>query len=172
MNFIRCLPIALDNKDKTTVISPYCKFCFTVMSFGLRNAPATFQWMMDGLLLNHTDYSSVYINDVAFFSNSWEEHQHHLNTIFDVLRSTGLTIQEAKAQLSTTFCVLLGHRIREGYIPHTRLKSQQLGDFIQSCFTEEVRAYIGIINYNRKFFSTHVDPIYTTQLKPSAAPQT
>ena len=58
------VPIAQDNKDKITIISPYGKFLFIVMPFGLRNAPATFQRMMDGLLLNHTDYISVYIDDV------------------------------------------------------------------------------------------------------------
>ena len=80
--------IAQDDKGKTTVISPYCKFLYTVMPFGLRNAPATFQRMMDGLLLNHTDYTSVYIDDVAVFSNTWEEHQN--NTSLQYSTSFGM----------------------------------------------------------------------------------
>ena len=91
------VPIAPEDKDKTTVISPYGKFRFKVMPFGLRNAPATFQRMMDGLLINHNDYTFVCIDDVAVFSNSWDEHKYHLITVFDVLLNAGLTIQAAKA---------------------------------------------------------------------------
>ena len=127
-------PIAQDDKDKTTVISPYGRFHFTVMPFGLCNAPTTVQWMMDGLLLNHTDYTLVYINDVAVFSNSWEEHKHYLTAVFDILRNAGLTIQAAKVQLATTSCVFLGHRIGGGYISPHEAKISAIRDFIQPCF--------------------------------------
>ena len=125
------VPIAPEDKDKTTVISPYGKFCFKVMPFGLRNAPATFQRMMDGLLINHNDYTFVYIDDVAVFSNSWGENKYHLITLFDVLLNAGLTIQAAKAQLTTTSCVFLGHRVGGGYISPHEAKISTVRDFIQ-----------------------------------------
>ena len=106
------VPIAPEDKDKTTITSPYGKFCFKVMPF-------TFQQMMDGLLINHNDYTFVYIDDVAVFSNSWDKQKYHFITVFDVLRNAGLTIQAAKAQLATTSCIFLGHRVGGGYIyPH------------------------------------------------------
>ena len=64
------VPIAQDDKDKTTVISPYGKFRFTVMPFRLHNATASFQRMMAGLLFCHTDYTLINIDDVAIFNNS------------------------------------------------------------------------------------------------------
>ena len=154
------VPIAQDNKDKTTVISPYGKFSFTVMPFGLHNAPATFQRIMDGLLLNHTDYTSVYIDDVAVFSNTWEKHKHHLTIIFNVLQNAGLTIQAAKAQLATTSCVFLGHRIGGGYIFPHKAKISAVQDFIQPRFKKEVRAFIGLINYYRRFIP-HISTLST-----------
>ena len=134
------VPIAPEDKDKTTVISPYGKFRFKVMPFGLRNAPATFQRMMDGLLINHNDYTFVCIDDGAVFSNSWDEHKYHLITVFDVLRNAGLTIQAAKAQLATTSCVFLGHRVGGGYISPYEAKISTVRDFIQPRSKKDVRA--------------------------------
>ena len=141
---------AQDDKDKTTVISPYGKFRFIVMPFWLCNAPATFQWIMDGLLLSHTDYTSVYIDDVGVFSNTWEEHKHHLTTVFDILRNAGLTIQAAKAQLTR-------HRIRGGYVLHMRLKSLGL---YPTLFQKGSQGFIGHINYYRGFIP-HISTLST-----------
>ena len=97
------------------------------MPFGLRNALATFQRMMDGLLINHNDYTFVYIDDVAVFSNSWDEHKYHLISVFDVLRNAGLTIQAAKAQLATTSVSFWDTGLEEDTSPHMRLRFQQFG---------------------------------------------
>ena len=116
--------------------------------------------MMDGLLLNHTDYTSVYIDDVAVFSNTWEEHQHHRTTVFNVLRNAGLTIQAAKAQLANTSCVFLGHRIGGGYISPHEAKISAIRDFIQPHLKKEVRAFIGLLNYYRRFIP-HISTLST-----------
>ena len=155
------VPIAPEDKDKTTVISPYGKFRFKVMPFGLRNTPATFQRMMDGLLINHNDYTFVYIDDVAVFSNSWDEHKYHLITVFNVLRNAGLTIQAAKAQLATTSCVFLGHRVGGGYISLHEAKISTVRDFIQPRSKKDVRAFIGLINYYRRFIP-HISTLSAT----------
>ena len=139
----------------------YGKFCFTVMPFGLRNAPTTFQRVIDGLLLSHTDYTSVYIDDIAVFRNTWEEHKHHLTTVFNILRNAGLTIQAAKAQLTTTSSVFLGHRVGGGYISLHEAKISAVQDFIQPRFKKEVRAFIGLINHYRRFIP-HISTLSTS----------
>ena len=121
------------------------------MPFGLRNAPATFQRMMDGLLINHNDYTFVYIDNVAVFSNSWEQHIYHLITVFDVLLNAGLTIQAAKTQLATTSCIFLGYRVGGGYIFPHEAKISNVRDFIQPRSKKDVWAFIGLINYYRRF---------------------
>ena len=106
---------------------------------------------MDGLLINRNDYTFVYIDDVAVFSNSWDEHIYHLITVFDVLLNAGLTIQAAKAQLATTSFIFLGHRVGGGYISPHEAKISNVREFIQPRSKEDVWAFIGLINYYRRF---------------------
>ena len=62
------IPIKPEHQDKTAFCSPWGKFRFTRMPFGLKNAPATFQREMHGMLVDQEDYSSSYIDDIIIFS--------------------------------------------------------------------------------------------------------
>ena len=54
--------------DKTAFITPFGKFAFTRMPFGLRNAPAIFQRTMEVVLRKCYDYSAPYIDNIVVFS--------------------------------------------------------------------------------------------------------
>ncbi len=60
------------SKDLTTFVSPWGKFRFRRMPFGLRNAPATFQNLMEKVLENCREFASVYIDDVLVYSDNWK----------------------------------------------------------------------------------------------------
>ena len=80
------------------------------MPFGLRNAPATFQRLIDDVLRDCTNFAhAYYIDDVAIFSMTWTEHLNHLKTVLGLLQEEGLTIQPQKTQLATQTCKFLGH---------------------------------------------------------------
>ena len=61
---------------------------FNVMPFGLRNAPATFQRLMDDVHRDCTNFVHAYIEDVAIFSMTWIEHIYiyHLRTVLGLLQ--------------------------------------------------------------------------------------
>lgn len=59
--------------EKTAFITPFGKYEFTRMPFGLMGAPATFQRMMDGIFEGSGAQTVVYIDDVAVKSDTWEE---------------------------------------------------------------------------------------------------
>ena len=103
--------IAPEDREKTTVVTPFGKFMFNVMPFGLRNTPATFQRLMDDVLRDSTNFVLAYIDDVAIFSMSWTEHPHHLRRVLGLLKDEGLTIQPQKTQLATQTCKFLGHTV-------------------------------------------------------------
>lgn len=60
------------------------------MPFGLSNAPATFQRVMDNVVAEY--------NDIIVFSTSWVEHINHLNSIFKRLTRTNLKLQPDKSE--------------------------------------------------------------------------
>jgi len=62
--------IADSSKDKTTFVSPFGKFNFTRMPFGLCNAPAIFQQLVERVLAECREYSAAYIDDIVIFSIS------------------------------------------------------------------------------------------------------
>ena len=76
------VPMAADSQKVTAFTTPYGLFEFTVMPFGLHNAPATFQRMMNKVLRDCSAFSKSYIDDVVVFSQTWEEHLQPLRAVF------------------------------------------------------------------------------------------
>ena len=92
------IPVAEKDKDKTAFCTPWGKYAFTRMPFGLRNAPATFQRCMNVVLEGLEEFTGAYIDDVIVYSNSWEEHLRHLREVLDRLRKHGLTAKPSKCE--------------------------------------------------------------------------
>ena len=63
------IPLAPGSRQKTVFATPFDLFEFEVIPFGLHNAPATFQQMMDYVLRDCRDFAHAYINDIAVFSH-------------------------------------------------------------------------------------------------------
>jgi hypothetical protein len=72
------LKIRMEDIPKTTFTSRYGLYEFTVMSFGLTNAPAYFMYLMNKVLMEYLDkFVVVFINVILVFSRSEEDHEEH-----------------------------------------------------------------------------------------------
>ena len=100
------IPIAPEDHEKTTVVTPFGKFMFNVMPFGLRNALVIFQRLMDDMLRDCINFAHAYIDNVAIFSMTWTEHLHHLRTVLGLLLEEGLMILPQKTQLASSLVTL------------------------------------------------------------------
>ena len=111
------LQILIEQVDqaKTAFCSPWGKFEFVVMPFGLRNGPAVFQRLMDHILHKDQDVSQVYIDDIAVFSSTWEEHCQHIARVLERLKHAGLTANVRKCQWGQTKVRVLRAYYRPGY---------------------------------------------------------
>ena len=93
-----------ESVPKTAFVTLQGSFEFTVIPFGLTNAPSVFQRLMQQVLQglnpeNGPDFVSVYIDDVLVFSPSLEDHLGHLKLVIDRLQSAGLKLKRSKCHL-------------------------------------------------------------------------
>lgn len=101
------VPLAKSARSKTAFITPQGKFEFTALPFGLKNAPASFQRLMDSVLAGQQS-STTYIDDVVVHSNSWEQHLEDLENTLKRLTEAGLTVKQKKCCFAGTSVSFLG----------------------------------------------------------------
>jgi hypothetical protein len=84
---------------KTAFITKYGLYEFTIMSFGLMNAPAFYMNLMNSVFMNYLDkFVVVFINDILIYSQSEEEHVDHLKMVLQRLREHQLFAKLSKCE--------------------------------------------------------------------------
>ena len=81
-----------DSRAKTAVVTPFGKYKFLMVPFGLVQAPAYFQLLMNQVL-EGLSFAMTHLDDIIIFSNSEEEHLLHLEEVFHWLRKVGLKMK-------------------------------------------------------------------------------
>ena len=74
---------------KTAFTSHRGTFEFVRMPFGVKNAPACFQELMQRVLADHSSFATAYMDDLVIFSSMWTDHLQHVNRVLQILRSAG-----------------------------------------------------------------------------------
>jgi hypothetical protein len=145
---------------------------FTVLPFGLTNAPPTFMRLMHSILGPYLDkFVVVFLDDICIFSSNAEDHLHHIDTVLKTLAAHNLKVKLSKCSFGRQELEFLGHLIsRQGVRPDPR-KLQAVRDWPIPKDTTEVRQFLGFTNFYRKFvkdFSTIAAPL--TDLTKSTVP--
>ncbi|CAM4531054.1 unnamed protein product [Lepidochelys olivacea] len=96
------VPLDESAKERSAFITHLGLYEFNVLPFGLRNAPATFQRLVDGLLAGLGEYAVAYLDDVAIFSDSWADHLEHLQKVLERIREWTGKCQKAFNKLKAT----------------------------------------------------------------------
>jgi len=102
----------LREKDrfKTAFVSHKSLYQFKRLPFGLRNAPAIFQRMMDEVVASQRWQAAlVYIDDVLVYSDTWDGHLEHLDYVLAVAEKAGVKFSVSKCKFAYTDIRLLGH---------------------------------------------------------------
>ena len=95
------IKLDVDSVEKTAFITPHGLYEFRVMPFGLANAPAVFQQLMQQVLLGLNPpsgqaFMSVYIDDILIFSRTLEEHMRHIEMVLKKIVEAGLKLKPSK----------------------------------------------------------------------------
>ena len=109
--------------NKTTFVCHRGTFRFPKMPFGLCNAPATFQRLMDTVLMNlNFEICLAYLNNIILFSHDLESHLERLQRLLDRLREANLKLKPSKCQLLQVKCNSWGSQSADRELAQTREK--------------------------------------------------
>ena len=129
---------------------------------GLSNAPAVFQELMLVVLQGCNNFATAYLDDIMIFSSTLEEHLEHLSIIFGKLRQQNWKLKLKKCSFLKIETNYLGFVIRKMESNQMKRKLKQLGSLPVPTCVKEVRSFIGMCSYYRRFipnFSQIAEPI-------------
>uniref|UniRef100_A0A1X7UZ01 Reverse transcriptase domain-containing protein n=1 Tax=Amphimedon queenslandica TaxID=400682 RepID=A0A1X7UZ01_AMPQE len=145
------IPVRPESEEKTAFVTHEGLFQFEVMPFGLCNAPATFQRLMQKILFGLSSYCNVYIGDILIFSRNFNEHRLHLKEIFGRLEKYGLKPHYQKCKLALPKIECLGHAVSaEGVRPNSG-KIDAIKLFPTPTCVKLLRGFFGLCSYYHKF---------------------
>ncbi|KAI0520337.1 hypothetical protein KFK09_007809 [Dendrobium nobile] len=148
---------------KTAFKTPHGLYEWRVMPFGLCNAPSTFMSMMAELLKPYMGkFCIVYFDDILVYSTDWQQHLHHLRSLFEVLKQQKLFINLPKCEFATSKVSFLGFLVSAEGIQMDSNKVSAILDWPTPSSFFEIRSFHGLANFYRKFirhFSLLMAPI-------------
>jgi hypothetical protein len=111
------LKIHPEDIPKTAFTCKYGLYEYTVMSFGLTNAPAFFMHLMNKVFMDYLDtFVVIFIDDILVYSKSEAEHEKHLRLVLQRLREQKLYAKLSKCEFRIDEVPFLGHVISKGGI--------------------------------------------------------
>ena len=134
-----------DSKAFTAfTVGPLGFYEYECMPFGLKNAPATFQQLMQSGLGNlHLHYCIIYLDDVIVFSKTLEEHLLRLRAMFEKLKQVGLKLKPSKCELFRQELIYLGHVVSKYGIQTDPKKVEAIHKWPVPTNVTEVQSFLG-----------------------------
>nr|GFC23223.1 retrotransposon protein, putative, Ty3-gypsy subclass [Tanacetum cinerariifolium] len=140
---------------KTAFKTRYGHFEFTVMLFGLTNAPAVFMDLMNRVCRPYLDnFVIVFIDDILIYSKSKKEHEVHLKLILELLKKEKLFEKFLKCELWLQEVHFLGHVVNSEGIPVDPNKIEVVKNWKPPKTPTEIRSFLGMAGYYRRFIAS------------------
>nr|XP_045090196.1 uncharacterized protein LOC120962006 [Aegilops tauschii subsp. strangulata] len=141
-----------EDEAKTAFKTHHGHFQFRVMPFGVTNGPPTFQCLMNSVLAPGTrKYVIAFLDDILTYSESFDEHLQHLRLVLTTLRQHQLYAKFSKCTFAQSSINYLGHVISAEGVATESDKTEAIQNWPQPSSQTELRAFLGLTGYYRKF---------------------
>lgn len=144
--------IAEKDKEKTAFSASNGLWQFKVMPFGLCNAPATFERLMEQVLRGlNWKTCLVYLDDIIVMGKTFDAHLKNLAEVLQRISSAGLKLSVKKCALFQKEVKYLGHRVTAAGISTDEDKIRAVKDWPRPQNLHELRSFLGLCTYYRRF---------------------
>ncbi|XP_055840052.1 uncharacterized protein LOC129907729 [Episyrphus balteatus] len=164
------IPLEKSSREKTAFTVPGMPLLqFTVMPFGLCNAPQRMVRLMDKVVPHQLrEKIFPYLNDLLVVSSTFEEHVQLLEILAGRLKEAGLTMNVQKSKFCFKELKYLGYIVGDGCLKTDPEKVAAIRDFPTPATSKQARRFLGLAGWYRRFvkdFSTLAAPITDTLKK-------
>ena len=150
------IPMDPETRHKAAFITHSGIYEWLRLPFGLSNSPATFSMVIAQVLRNlNWKFVLCYVDDILVFSSNFETHLEHLRQVFECLSKANLTLKPSKCKFAVKQVKYLGHIISEDGIKVDPDKTMAVSSFPVPKTVKEVRSFLGMCNYYRKFVKSY-----------------
>ena len=122
------------------------------MPFGLTNAPASFQKLINDTLQEYLNvFVLAYLDNILIFSTDYKQHIQHIQIVLQKLREKDLPVKLDKYEFHKHSIGFLGYIVSDQGLRPNPKKVDSVKEWPISRNVKNVQAFLGIINYYRKF---------------------
>ena len=146
------LPLSEEDKEKTAFSITRGKYEFNVTPYGLSNAGASYQRMIDMCLAAlPANRVLAYMDDVVVFSPNFEEHVKYLDTVFGCLREANISLKASKCMIAMCKVDFLGYELSgEGIRPQNQL-TEAIKELYRPESKKELKSFLGLAGFYGHF---------------------
>ena len=144
-------------KKKTAFVTADGKYQWNVVPFGLTTTVSTFQYLMSTVLTGLNNFTFTYLDDVLVFSETYDDHLHHLNIVFERFKKADLKIKLSKCQFFKTHLHYLGHRISANSLEPLPEKLEAIKNLTPTRNIDEAHQILGLSGYYWSFIPAFAD---------------
>jgi hypothetical protein len=146
------IPVEPDDQCKTAFITPFGLYQFKRMSFGLRNAPATFQRLIDRLRIELNGVEAyAYLDDILVLSVTFRSHCEDLRQVFDKIRTYNLKAHRNKCHFFCARINYLGHVLTPEGIQTNPEKIAAISELPEPVNLKQVQTFLQTGSWYRRF---------------------
>ena len=163
------IPIREEDKAKTAFTTGRGLYEFNVLPQGLKNASASFQRIMNTLLVaNRESFCIVYMDDILIFSDTFAQHLQHVDEIMQVLHAHRFTVSPPKCSIAQSSIDYLGHTISANGVTPLNDNIAPIMNMPEPRTLKDANLFIGGLGFYRRFirnFAKLAAPIHAVSNK-------
>ena len=154
------VPLTARAKEISAFATPDGLYQYKVMPFGMKNAPATFQCLINTVITGLKG-CNAYI-DVVIYSDTWEQHLKQVRSLLLRLVEANLTVNLLKCEFGCAHIIFLGHVVGQGQVRPADAKVRAVASYPIPSNRKQLIRFLGMTGYYRKFcqnFSSVAAPL-------------